>query len=365
MPWDRSRSPPERLANGSTTTELIGTVAFAAGVRSSHATTATATSPAATSGLQTCQRAIDAGRAPVSLSGARRRLSHGWGWRVGRHQARFEPQGMRQPALHRTGTRIPALRRGLEGALHHVDEPLGQVGTQVVQPSPACRLVRVPKLEQRSRRVRVGARDQMEQEDAQAVQVADRRGVEPGEDFRRQVHGRAGDRRIADLLLVVEEQPRAEVHQNDAPAFLPDDVLRLDVAMDQTRSVHGRERAAQILPDEGSFAPAKWTLSFEQLLERAASDELHPQPDTVAMGLDAVNGDDVPVVHAGQEPAFVQDLRGQQIRRPGSGPQQLDGDIAPERLVERPEDFAVHAGAHPLEQRQVSPAFGFGGCGDR
>ena len=89
----------------------------------------------------------------------------------------------------------------------------------------------------------------------------------------------------------------------------------------------GGQRAAQVLPDEGGFTAAERPLTLEQLLERAAPDELHPQPDAVAVRLDAVNRDHVAVTDAREQPAFVEDFRGQQIRRPRPGPQQLYGHV--------------------------------------
>ena len=153
----------------------------------------------------------------------------------------------------------------------------------------------------------------MEQQDAEAVDVALRRGVGAGEHFRREVERRAGDRRGLDRLVVLEQQAGAEVHQHQAAAFFADDVLRLDVAMDEAGGVDGGERPAQVLAEQRGFAAAERALPLEQLLERVAADELHPQPDAAVVGVDAVHGDDVAVADARQQAAFVQHLGGEQL----------------------------------------------------
>ena len=73
---------------------------------------------------------------------------------------------------------------------------------------------------------------------------------------------------------------RAEIHQHDPAAVFAHHVLGLDVAMDDAGAMTAEKRAAEIDADEQCFLrPERATLD-EQMLERAAVNELHPQTDT-------------------------------------------------------------------------------------
>ena len=77
--------------------------------------------------------------------------------------------------------------------------------------------------------------------------VGARSGVEQ---LRRHVARRA--RHIGELIGIARlrrEPARAEIHQHDAAAGFPHDVLRLDVAVQQTRGVHGAERRGHVRAD--------------------------------------------------------------------------------------------------------------------
>ena len=56
-----------------------------------------------------------------------------------------------------------------------------------------------------------------------------------------------------------------------------------------------------------SFGSAEHRLLFEELLQRVAANELHPEADPVANLLGAVNGDHIRMAHAGEQSAFVDD----------------------------------------------------------
>ena len=227
---------------------------------------------------------------------------------------------MGEAALHGADARIALGRIGLERALDDVDEAFRQVRPQVVQALALAAIVHPPQLGQRPRDVGIRAGDEVEQEDAEAVDVALRRGVGAGEHFRREVERRAGDRRGLHGFVVLEQQAGAEVHQHEPAALFADDVLRLDVAMDEAGGVDRGQRPAQILAEQRRFAPAERALSLQQLFEGVAADELHPQADAAVVGVDAVHGDDVAVADAGQEAAFVQHLGGEQLGGPPARP---------------------------------------------
>ena len=176
------------------------------------------------------------------------------------------------------------------------------------------------------------------------------------EHFRGQIERRAGDRGGLHGFVVLEQQAGAEIHQHEPSALFADDVLRLDVAMDEAGGVDRRQRPAQVLAEQRRLAPAEGALPLEQLFEGVAADELHPQPDAAVVGVDAVHGDHVAVADAGQEPAFVQHLGGEQLRGSPARPQELHRDVAAQRFVEGPEHFAVDAGADALLQQEAAPA---------
>ena len=140
-------------------------------------------------------------------------------------------------------------------------------------------------------------RDQVEQQHAQAVQIALHRGALAAEDLGREVERRADEPIGARQLFA-----GAEIHQDDAAAALAHDVLRLDVAMQQAGAVHRRERRTQIEADEGRLAGAERASRLDGLLERLAAHELHPQADAAVVLLGAIHLDDVGVAHA-REPA--------------------------------------------------------------
>jgi hypothetical protein len=99
-----------------------------------------------------------------------------------------------------------------------------------------------PQLVEILRRGRIGGREQVKEQDAEAVDVAPRGGRFARQDFRRQVERRPRNREGIGPLHTA----RAEIHEHQAALVLTHHVLGLDVAVHQTRGVDGRQRAAQI-----------------------------------------------------------------------------------------------------------------------
>jgi hypothetical protein len=131
--------------------------------------------------------------------------------------------------------------------------------------------------------------------------------------------------------------------------------------MDEASGMDGGQRAAEILAEEGRLAPAEGALSLEQLFERVAADELHPQADAAVVRVDAVHRHHVAVPDAREQPAFVQDLGGEQIGGAAARPEELHRDVTAERSVEGAEDFAVDAGPNALLQQEGAPGDAGGG----
>src|SRR5436190_22278202 len=82
----------------------------------------------------------------------------------------------------------------------------------------------------------------MKQQNSRRIEVGARGGRLPFEKFRRHVQRRAAElaRRVSRLMT------QAEIHQNDAPALLAHDILRLDIAVEEARLMYGGESAAHI-----------------------------------------------------------------------------------------------------------------------
>ena len=127
-----------------------------------------------------------------------------------------------------------------------------------------------------------------------------------GQHLRRQIERRSGDVR---LRRAVQLTAGAEIHQHQ-PAVVGDHhVLRLDIAMQQARRVDRRHRATHLDADSCDFLLRKCRPVAKRLFERAALDELHPQPDAAVDPFSAVDRDDVRMADAGEQPAFFDDAR--------------------------------------------------------
>ena len=141
----------------------------------------------------------------------------------------------------------------------------------------------------------------MEEQDAEAVEIALGRRRCAGQYLGREIHRRAGNTgRIGTLRTA-----GAEVHQNDSSAFLAHDVLRFDVAVHESLMVYRGERPTQIDADRRSFAAAEWTMRAEPGLQRLPVHQLHPEPCTPIADVGAVDGDHVRVAHLRQRAGFA------------------------------------------------------------
>jgi hypothetical protein len=78
-------------------------------------------------------------------------------------------------------------------------------------------------------------------------------------------------------------------------------VVRLDVAMNKARTVHGGHRLTKLDADVNDVGLAEDLALFENLFERSSLDTLHPQPDPVVDTVGAVDGDHVRMAHAREQ----------------------------------------------------------------
>ena len=153
----------------------------------------------------------------------------------------------------------------------------------------------------------------VEQEHAEAIDVGARRGWRSCEQLWSHIDRRAGQAaaRHGRLQLLTG----TEVHQDQSPAVFAHDVLRLDVAMNQSGAMHGGDRAAQLRQDRRRFAGAEGALLPDEILERAPLDQLHPYADAAVDAIGAVDRDHMRVAHASQEASFIHYLGDGTVRR--------------------------------------------------
>ena len=133
-------------------------------------------------------------------------------------------------------------RKGRDGALDGGRDGSGEIGTDARQRPRDWGLVRASKLSNVAARDWIRPGQQMEEQDAETVEVALDRRRTAREDFRRQIQRRPGDTLITAELLPA----RAEVHQHHAAVVREHHVLGLHVTMEKAGLVHGREGLAQL-----------------------------------------------------------------------------------------------------------------------
>ena len=129
--------------------------------------------------------------------------------------------------------------------------------------------------------------------------------------------------------------------------------------MDESRLVHGGQRATQFTADRPGFVRAEWPLRLESIFECFAFDVLHPEARPPAVRRSAVDGDDVGMVKLGQRPGLGQKLFSDARARCDLGPEQFERDEPIEAGVPCQEHFTERAFAKPVDNLQVAPgAFG-------
>ena len=189
--------------------------------------------------------------------------------------------------------------RFLDGA----HERKWEVGAPVVQPSPLAARVGLPQLVERTPGDWEFAAHHVVEQHAKAVHVALYGLTFALEYFRSEI-----DRCPFDWRTVsngAHQRRCAEVHQDDPAAGLAHDVLRLDVAVQEARLVDGPERLAQIEAQDRGFLGAVGALCLDDLFQRAAIDEFHPEADRPSGAVGTENPDHVGMIDAREKPRLV------------------------------------------------------------
>ena len=151
--------------------------------------------------------------------------------------------------------------------------------------------------------------EKMKQQHAKRIDVARLRRRATGEHLRREVQRRTRVIAVA-RRRELQIMARAKVHENDAPAGLAHDVLRLDVAVEKAGVVHRGERLREVGGDGHDFVRIQSASLGQELLERTPLDEFGPDADGIADAFGAVHRQHVRVTDACQEARFVDRTRG-------------------------------------------------------
>ncbi len=194
--------------------------------------------------------------------------------------------------------------------------------------------------------------DQVVEQHAEAVDVGGRGRRSAAQALGAQIQRRAGEQ-VESGCRRLHRSAGAEVHEDDAAALLAHHVVRLDVAVDEALGVDGGERAAQRPADDDRLVGAVRAAGVDLGGQRPAAHELHPQADAAVVLVGAVHDDDVGMLDAGEEAAFVEHPRGRIVAAEARR-QQLHGDVAAER-IDGPIDLRERAAADRFLEAQRAP----------
>ena len=211
-------------------------------------------------------------------------------------------QGQRKAPLHLARGREPPRGIRFERAIDGAHELVGQVRAKVAQQRARAVGVRRAQAVEIRGGIRVGARQQVKQQDTEAVDVAPRRRGAACQHLRREVERRAGERDDVGTLHAAG----AEIHEDGASSVFAHDVLRLDVSVHEPRAVHRRKGAAQIHAEGCGFAGTEGAVGLHPGFERPAVHELHPQSGPAVADVGAVDRDHVRMPDARERARLVE-----------------------------------------------------------
>ena len=153
-------------------------------------------------------------------------------------------------------------------------------------------------------------------------------------------------------MLAAEPIPRAdahvsgdaEVHELRLTLTADHHILRLEVAVYDLVLMHPGEARAHLTEKSQGLQDRKRLLLFEPAAQRAAFDQFHgeKQPPVVHLSI-VVDGDDVGMVHRRQDPRLLLEPPAKTLVAAELRAEHLDGDLAIEQLVPRPQHFAKAA----------------------
>ena len=148
--------------------------------------------------------------------------------------------------------------------------------------------------------------------------------------------------------------PGPEVHEDDASVPCQHDVVRFDVAMEETRVVHRTDRTRELESNADGVRRTEGATTLHSLLQRFSIDELHPQADAIVDAVGAVDGHDISMMDAGQQPPFFEDCGPASGQRAIFG-EELQGDVTIELRVPGPIDLTERTEADAFPYAKVPP----------
>jgi len=267
-------------------------------------------------------------------------------------QDRPEPdRSAPQDAEGLLGAREAILRLSFEEAADGLREPARRLRPELPNVGRLRAEPREDRAERRFGSPREASGEELEEEDAEGIEVRPRVDVVAQGLLRGHVVGRAeGGVGLRETRLVALEAPgEAEIDDPGPAVGAEEDVAGLDVAVDDPGRVEGGEPFQDLDPDPDDVADRK--RSARPLPEGSARDELHRQERTTLVLADVVDADEA------RARDRVRDLHlapqaGEGGGRESVGPQELEGDGAFQLAVPRLED---EAGAPLAEEAAQLP----------
>ncbi len=298
-----------------------------------------------------CRRA---GAGSVGSSRLPHRRRNDGGEAQGRRRKQRKTPGAErcQVALEIARTGVAPRGLGVDCSLNDAGEPGRHVRTKRSNVGLLAALVRGAERRQVPGHHRIPAGQQVVEQHAETVDIGLDAGCAAVQNLGRQIHGRPRHARARTAYSILAS---AKVHQDHAPIVGPHHVLRLDVAVEHASAVHSGHGSAQLQADRDGFACGAGPAAGQRLFERTSPHELHPQADAPIDDVSAVNGDDVRVANASQQPAFLDDRGGARAVRRRTDRQQLEGDLAVEFRVPRSVDLAEGPAADRFEHAELTP----------
>jgi hypothetical protein len=153
-------------------------------------------------------------------------------------------------------------------ALDDANEVPVKVRAPILQRCDCAPCMGPQQLVKRRRVYRKIVRDEMVQQNSEAVDIAPNRCLLSRQYLRRQVHGGSHQpatlripRRLSGSLLA-----GPKIHQHETSALLAHDILGLDVSMQEAGTMDGGKRATERVPNQGGFPSAERPMAIEHLL---------------------------------------------------------------------------------------------------
>jgi hypothetical protein len=200
---------------------------------------------------------------------------------------------------------------------------------------------------------RIGIRQHVVQQHADAVEITLYGGWLSLEDLWRQIEWRSG--KIGAHPIVIQRSARAKVHQDESTIVLLHDVVGFDVPMQEPSSVNCSERATNLDANGDYFRRWERSLLLEDLLERPTLHEFHPDTDPIADAISSKYSDNIGMTHPSEKPTFFDRERITAVSRGIGLPKEFQRDLSIEPCIPCAVHFTERPFTDPIEQAQRTP----------